>query len=142
MFELLDRDIRVGSCLLLRLDDLVQLTQLGVEPRQRRTLFLQPALRLAVLRLSYRHFGRWGFDVRSQLGVEFRGRTSVCTHLTLRDFICERFKFLAHFVNPCGGVGERLARRGDVRLHLFCIEDEHLVTEAIDNAVTHAQTKL
>ena len=52
MLKLFDRDFRVGSRLLFRLDDLVQLPQLRIEPRQRRTLFLQPALRLCVLRLS------------------------------------------------------------------------------------------
>ena len=52
MLELFDRDLRVGSRLLLRLDDLVQIAQLCIEPRQRRTLFLQPALRLGLLRLS------------------------------------------------------------------------------------------
>jgi hypothetical protein len=53
VLELLDRDIRVGSRLFLRLDDFVQITQLRIEPRQRRTLFLQSALRLCVLRLSW-----------------------------------------------------------------------------------------
>ena len=52
MLKLFDRDFRVGSRLLLRLDDLVQVAQLRIEPRQRRTLFLQPALRLGLLRLS------------------------------------------------------------------------------------------
>jgi hypothetical protein len=52
MLELLDREIRISRLLLLRLDHLVQFTQLRVEPRQRRTLFLQPALRLAALRLQ------------------------------------------------------------------------------------------
>jgi len=52
MLKLFDRDFRVGSRLLLRLDDLVQVTQLRIEPRQRRTLFLQSALRLGLLRLS------------------------------------------------------------------------------------------
>lgn len=52
MLELFDRDLRVGSRLLLRLDDLVQVAQLRVEPRQRRTLFLQPALSLGMLSLS------------------------------------------------------------------------------------------
>lgn len=52
MLKLFDRDFRVGTRLLLRLDDLVQLAQLRIEPRQRRTLFLQPALRLGLLRLS------------------------------------------------------------------------------------------
>jgi hypothetical protein len=52
MLKLFDRDVRVGSSLLLRLDDLIQLAQLRIEPRQRRTLFLQPALRLGLLRLS------------------------------------------------------------------------------------------
>jgi len=52
MLKLFGRDFRVGSRLLLRLDDLVQLAQLSIEPRQRRTLFLQPALRLGLLRLS------------------------------------------------------------------------------------------
>jgi len=52
MLELLDRNLRIGSRLFLRLDDIVQLAQLRVEPRQRRTLFLQPPLRLGVLCLS------------------------------------------------------------------------------------------
>jgi hypothetical protein len=52
MLKLFDRDFRVDTRLLLRLDDLVQLAQLRIEPRQRRTLFLQPALRLGLLRLS------------------------------------------------------------------------------------------
>lgn len=52
MLELFDRDFRVGRRLLLRLDDLVQVAQLRIEPRQRRTLFLQPPLRLGVLCLS------------------------------------------------------------------------------------------
>ena len=47
----------------------------------------------------------------------------LCTHLTLRDFVCERPKLLAHLVDPCRGVGERLACRGDVRFNLFCIDD-------------------
>ena len=47
MLELFDRDFCVGSRLLLRLDDLIQIAQLRIEPRQRRTLFLQPALRLS-----------------------------------------------------------------------------------------------
>jgi len=41
MLELLDRDVRVRRRLLLRLDNLVQLAQLGVELRQRRALFLK-----------------------------------------------------------------------------------------------------
>jgi hypothetical protein len=40
MLELFDRDFRVGSRLLLRLDDLVQIAQLRIKPRQRCTLFL------------------------------------------------------------------------------------------------------
>jgi hypothetical protein len=52
MLKLFDRDFYVGSRLLLRLDELVQVAQLRIEPRQRCTLFLQPALRLGVLRLS------------------------------------------------------------------------------------------
>ncbi len=52
VLKLLDRDFRVGSRLLLRLDDLVQVAQLRIKPRQRRTFFLQPALRLGVLCLS------------------------------------------------------------------------------------------
>jgi hypothetical protein len=67
VFELFDRDVRIGSRLLLRLDDLVQLAQLRVKSRQRRTLFLQPALRLAVLRLSssFRSVGFGDCGVRS-----------------------------------------------------------------------------
>jgi hypothetical protein len=81
VFELFDRDVRVGSSLLLRLDDLVQLAQLRVKPRQRRTLFLQPALRLAVLRLpsSFRSEGFGDCRVHSQLRGRFRGRVSVYT---------------------------------------------------------------
>jgi hypothetical protein len=56
VLELLDRDLCVGSCLLLCLDDFIKLTQLCVEPRQRRTLFLQPALRLGMRRLSSPRF--------------------------------------------------------------------------------------
>ena len=52
VLELLDRKFRIGRLLLLCLDHLVQFAQLRVEPRQRRTFFLQPALRLAVLRLG------------------------------------------------------------------------------------------
>ena len=52
VLQLFDRDLRVGGRLILRLDHLVQLAQLCVEPRQRRTLFLEPALRLGMLRLS------------------------------------------------------------------------------------------
>ena len=52
VLELLDRKFRIGSLLLLCLDHLVQFAQLRVESRQRRTFFLQPALRLAVLRLG------------------------------------------------------------------------------------------
>ena len=51
VLELLDRDLGIGSGLLLRLDYLVQLAKLCIEPRQGCALFLQPALRLAVLRL-------------------------------------------------------------------------------------------
>ena len=51
MLELLDRDVRVRRRLLLRLDNLVQLAQLGVELRQRRALFLKTTLSLAVLSL-------------------------------------------------------------------------------------------
>ena len=53
VLELLDCKLRIGCLLLLRLDHLVQFTQLRVESRQRRALFLQPALRLAVLRLQW-----------------------------------------------------------------------------------------
>ena len=52
VLELLDRKFRIGRLLLLCLDHLVQFAQLRVKPRQRRTFFLQPALRLAVLRLG------------------------------------------------------------------------------------------
>jgi hypothetical protein len=52
MLKLFDRDFRVGSRLLLRLDDFVQVAQLRIVPCQRRSLFLQSALRLGVLRLS------------------------------------------------------------------------------------------
>jgi hypothetical protein len=56
MLKLLDRNFRVGSRLFLRLDDLVQIAQLRIEPRQRRTFFLQPALRLGLFRLSSSSF--------------------------------------------------------------------------------------
>lgn len=118
VFEFFDRDIRVGSSLLLRFDDLVQLAQLRVKPRQRRTLLLQPALRLAVFCLS-----GGSVIVVCVVSSVLVSRMSVCTHLALRDFVCERSKLLAHFVDPCRGVGERLACRGDVRLDLFCIDD-------------------
>ena len=52
VLELLDRKFRIGRLLLLCLDHLVQFAQLRVEPRQRRAFFLQPTLRLAVLRLG------------------------------------------------------------------------------------------
>ena len=52
VLELLDRDLRVGGRLLLGLDHLVQIVQLRVETCQRRTLFLQTTLCLAVLLLS------------------------------------------------------------------------------------------
>jgi hypothetical protein len=52
MLKFFDRNFRVGSRFLLRLDDLVEVTQLRIEPRQRRTLFLQSPLRLGLLRLS------------------------------------------------------------------------------------------
>ena len=82
VFELFDRDVRVGSSLLLRLDDLVQLAQLRVKPRQRRTLFLQPALRLTVLRLpsSFRSEG-FGDCVQSAQGTI--SWTGVCVHTSL-----------------------------------------------------------
>src|SRR6266404_5672352 len=54
---------------------------------------------------------------------------AVSTHLTLRDFVRKRSEFLAQFIDPRRGVGECVARRGDVRLNLFCIEDEHSVSE-------------
>ena len=54
MLELLERDLRLRSRLLLRLDDLVQVAQLGVEPRQRRALFLKTTLSLAMLNLLLR----------------------------------------------------------------------------------------
>jgi hypothetical protein len=59
VLEFLDRDFRVGSRLLLRLDDFVQIAQLRVEPRQCRTLFLQPAFRLAVLSLKLCYMGQF-----------------------------------------------------------------------------------
>jgi hypothetical protein len=43
VFELLDRDLRVGGRLLLGLDHLIQIVQLRVKMCQRRTLFLQTA---------------------------------------------------------------------------------------------------
>jgi hypothetical protein len=52
MLKLFDRDFRVGSHLLLRLDGLVQVVQLCIVPCQRRSLFLQSAIYLGVLRLS------------------------------------------------------------------------------------------
>lgn len=52
VLELLDREFRIGRLLLLSLDHLIQFAQLCVEPRQRRALFLQPTLCLAVLRLQ------------------------------------------------------------------------------------------
>ena len=53
MLELLGRDLRIRRRLLLRLGALVQVAQLGVEPRQRRTLLLKRALGLTMLNLSY-----------------------------------------------------------------------------------------
>jgi len=53
MLEFLDRDFRVRRRLILRLDDLVQVAQLGVEPRQRRVLFLKTMLSLAMPNLSF-----------------------------------------------------------------------------------------
>ena len=50
--ELLDCDLRARRCLLLRLDDLVGLAQLGVEPRQRHVLLLKAAHSLVILGLS------------------------------------------------------------------------------------------
>lgn len=41
------------------------------------------------------------------------------TYLALRNFIRERLELLAHLVDPCGRIGERIARRGDVRFNLF-----------------------
>lgn len=52
MLKFFHRDFRIGSCLFLRLDSLVQVAQLRIEPSQRSTLFLQSALCLSVLRLS------------------------------------------------------------------------------------------
>ena len=51
------------------------------------------------------------------------------THLTLRDFVHERFKFLAHFVDTGRCIVERLTRRGNIRLHLFCVDDGYSVRE-------------
>jgi hypothetical protein len=52
--ELLDRDLPIRSRLLLRLDRLVELAQLRVEPPQRRALLMKTMLSFgfAVLRLS------------------------------------------------------------------------------------------
>lgn len=50
------------------------------------------------------------------------------TYLTLCDFVHQRFELLVHIVDPCGSIGERLARRGDVGLDLFCI-DGYLATK-------------
>ena len=55
----------------------------------------------------------------------------MCTHLALRNFVYERFEFLVYLVDPCGGVSERLACLGDVRVHLFYVVDGYLVTEAM-----------
>jgi hypothetical protein len=52
MLKLFDRDFRVGSRLLLRLDGFVRVVQLRIVPCQRRSLFLQSAIYLGVLRLS------------------------------------------------------------------------------------------
>ena len=116
MLEFLDREFRVGSRLLLRLDDFVQLTQLRVEPRQCRTLFLQPAFRLPVLSLSLRFGVVLGGTTRGLAGNVVSRRV---THLALRNFIHERLEVLAHLVDPCGRTGERIARRGDVGFNLF-----------------------
>ena len=92
VLELLDRELRIGRLLLLRLDHLVQFAQLRVEPRQCRALFLQPALRLAVLRLCNKvGWVRMG----AQRGIHDM------THLALRHLVCERLEFLAHLIDAC-----------------------------------------
>jgi hypothetical protein len=64
-----------------------------------------------------------------QLRGCFVDRCLCVSHLTLRDFVYERFKFLAHFVDTGRGIVKRLTSRGNVRLHLFCIDDGYLVRE-------------
>jgi hypothetical protein len=61
----------------------------------------------------------------------FHGQMSVCTHLTLLDFFYKQSKFLVHFINPCRNVVKHLAWCGDVRLNLFCSDNECLVTGAM-----------
>jgi len=93
VLELLDRDLRVRRRLLLRLDDLVQVAQLGVEPRQRRALLLKTTLSLAMLNLLLR--------VESHELQVFCISAERITHLALGNFVRERFELLAHLVNPC-----------------------------------------
>jgi len=95
VLELLDRDLRVRSRLLLRLDDLVQVAQLGVEPRQRRALLLKATLSLAMLNLSC------GVDQMSCKSFAPWDNAECITHLALGNFVRERFELLAHLVNPC-----------------------------------------
>jgi hypothetical protein len=100
VLELFDRDLRVGGRLLLGLDHLVEIAQLRVETRQRRTLFPQTALCPAVLLLSSCDLRAW--DQRGAWVSEVEG---VCTHLALRDFVREGFELLARLVDPGRGIG-------------------------------------
>ena len=43
------------------------------------------------------------------------------TCFTLCDCVHERLEIPAYLVDPCRGISERLARRGDVSLNLLCI---------------------
>jgi len=113
VLELLDRDLCVRSRLLLRLDDLVQVAQLGVEPRQRRALLLKTTLSLAMLDLSC------GLDQMSRKSFVSWDSAECITHLTLGNFVHERFELLAHLVNSCRRICEGLARRSDICLDLF-----------------------
>ena len=86
MLKLFDRDFRVGSRLLLRLDNLVQIAQLRIEPCQRCTLFLQSTLCLGVLRL----LSSFPLAACAQLS-QLLGKIVnwfLCTHLALCDFVC------------------------------------------------------
>jgi len=113
MLELLDRDLRIRSRLLLCLDGLVQVTQLGVEPRQRRALLLKMTLSLAMLNLSCK------LDHMSCKSFVSWDSAECIMHLALGNFVHERFELLAHLVNPCRRICERLARRSDICLDLF-----------------------
>ena len=42
------------------------------------------------------------------------------TCFTLCDFVHERLELPAYIVDHCRGIGERLVRRGDIRLKLLC----------------------